>query len=143
MAWRMTLLAAVLLVCVTSGAGAQEWKPVEGGLMTRWAKDVTPEKALPDYPRPTMTRKAWQNLNGLWDYAVAPRESDRPAAFEGKILVPFPIESALSGVKKRVDDKQRLWYAVDGNQPGHRRTASDPALRASANGTRSRCRAWR
>ena len=109
MARRMVLLTA-LLTWVAGAAAGQEWKPVEGQLMTRWAKDVTPDKALPEYPRPTMTRKAWQNLNGLWEYAVAARDAQRPAAMQGKILVPFPIESALSGVKKRVDENQRLWY---------------------------------
>ena len=86
------------------------WQPAKGRLMTRWAKDVSPKKTLPEYPRPTLEREEWQNLNGLWDYAIAPKESNRPGSFAGQILVPYPIESALSGVMKTVGEKNRLWY---------------------------------
>jgi beta-galactosidase/beta-glucuronidase len=79
-------------------------------MMTRWAKDVTPDRVLPEYPRPQMVRKDWQNLNGLWDYAVADLAAAQPAQFGGKILVPFCIESALSGVKQPLTAEQRLWY---------------------------------
>ena len=90
---------------------AQEgWKPAEGPLKTRWAKDVSPDKALPEYPRPQMVRKDWLNLNGLWDYAIKPKEEAKPEAWDGKILVPFPVESSLSGVKKMVGGTNRLWY---------------------------------
>jgi beta-galactosidase/beta-glucuronidase len=90
---------------------AAEWKLAQGPLATRWAKDVSPDKALPEYPRPQMVRKDWQNLNGLWDYAVRPKGNDRPEKFDGQILVPYPVESALSGVMKRIDNvAERLWY---------------------------------
>lgn len=78
--------------------------------MTRWAKDVTPENVHAEYPRPSLVRKDWLNLNGLWDYAIVPTNSNRPDAFPGKILVPFPAESALSGVKKMVGADNHLWY---------------------------------
>src|SRR5262249_19797640 len=87
-----------------------------GPLMTRWAKDVSPDKVHPEYPRPQMVRENWTNLNGLWDYAIAGQTSPvgqasgLPEKWDGKILVPFPIESALSGVMKRVAPDQRLWY---------------------------------
>ena len=102
-----------------------QWKPVEGQLMTRWAKDVSPGNVWPEYPRPQMTRDQWQNLNGLWDYAITPSTADsRPAAWEGQILVPFAIESALSGVKKAVQPDQTLWYRrtfpASGNLDGQR-----------------------
>lgn len=87
-----------------------DWKPVEGRLMTRWAKEVDPENVHPEYPRPQLVRKDWQNLNGLWDYAITAAESDAPKQFTGEILVPFPIESALSGVAKSVGKDKRLWY---------------------------------
>lgn len=78
--------------------------------MTRWAAQVRPDNVWPEYPRPTMVRPAWQNLNGLWDYAIRPRQEDRPQQWDGKILVPFCVESALSGVGKPVGPGQRLWY---------------------------------
>ncbi len=87
-----------------------QWQPAKGPLLTRWAKDVTPEKAHPEYPRPQMVRSEWLNLNGLWDYAIQAREQSAPAQYQGKILVPFPVESALSGVMKRVSEKDQLWY---------------------------------
>jgi hypothetical protein len=78
--------------------------------MTRWGKAIDPEKVWQSYPRPQLVRDPWTNLNGLWDYAIAAKEAARPAKWDGKILVPFCIESSLSGVGKRVDEKQALWY---------------------------------
>ena len=67
--------------------------------MTRWATDVSPDNVLPEYPRPQMKREDWLNLNGIWNVGVVPRGAEC-AADMGDILVPFPIESALSGVKQ-------------------------------------------
>lgn len=78
--------------------------------MTRWAAEVGPTNALPDYPRPQLVRPDWLNLNGLWKYAIAPLDVDNVTNFEGDILVPFPVESALSGVMRPLDDKSTLWY---------------------------------
>lgn len=78
--------------------------------MTRWAKDVSPKNAHPEYPRPQMVRKDWKNLNGLWSYAITDMNAAQPAKWDGEILVPFPIESALSGVMKRVYETNRIWY---------------------------------
>ena len=86
------------------------WKPANARLMTRWAKDVDPACPLPEYPRPQMTRPSWVNLNGLWDYAVTPKDQPAVLGFEGKILVPFAIESALSGVGRALQPNERLWY---------------------------------
>ena len=97
-------------VFMAGHALAADWKPVPGHLMTRWAKDVSPDKVLPEYPRPQMVRPQWQNLNGLWDYAVADLAAAQPEQFAGKILVPFCIESALSGVRQPLAANQRLWY---------------------------------
>jgi len=87
--------------------------------MTRWAKDVSPTRALPEYPRPVMKRERWENLNGLWEYAIRRREETRrPAKFDGHVLVPFCIESALSGVKKKVTERDRIWYRRTFEVPG-------------------------
>ena len=101
--------AAAVVLAMASGASAQ-WKPAGGRLMTRWAKGVTPENVHREYPRPQMVRKDWMNLNGLWDYAIRPGDAAKAGTYDGKILVPFPVESALSGVGKRVGAGKRLWY---------------------------------
>jgi hypothetical protein len=89
---------------------AADWHPMKAPLMTRWAAEVGPTNALPDYPRPQLVRMDWLNLNGLWDYAVTPDSVEKPPPFAGKILVPFPIESALSGVMTNFDEHSKLWY---------------------------------
>ena len=112
-ATRTTCFAGILIAaaCGSFAAPAPEpaWQPAKGPLMTRWAKEVSPDNALPEYPRPQMARKEWRSLNGLWDYAITAKEAPRPPSFEGRILVPYPIESALSGVMKRLDENSRLW----------------------------------
>jgi len=104
------LIAPFMALCLFAPVQAAGWTPAPGPLMTRWAKDVRPENPLPEYPRPQMVRKDWLNLNGLWDYGITPKDQPEPGHFEGKILVPFPIESALSGVMKTVGETNRLWY---------------------------------
>lgn len=106
---RYTLLAAAV-VLVTSTTAWSQWKIADAPLITRWGETVTPERVLPEYPRPQMVRDRWLNLNGLWEYAIAPRNVDTPDNFEGSILVPFPVESALSGVGKQVGANNRLFY---------------------------------
>ncbi|NQV31757.1 MAG: hypothetical protein HQ515_03640, partial [Phycisphaeraceae bacterium] len=87
------------------------WDIVKGDMVTRWAKDVSPTNALPDYPRPMMQRNQWKNLNGLWQFALRSAEQTRrPESFDSHILVPFCVESALSGIKKTVHETDRLWY---------------------------------
>ncbi len=87
-----------------------EWQPKSAALTTRWAKDVTPENVHAEYPRPQMVRETWQNLNGLWDYAIVGKDVAKPIAWDGQILVPFPVESALSGVMQTVGPEKKLWY---------------------------------
>ena len=91
------------------GSGMADWAPAPGPLLTRWAGEVSPERVHAEYPRPQMARKEWLNLNGLWDYSIRPKDEGRPGKWDGLILVPFPVESALSGVMKQMDENQRLW----------------------------------
>ena len=93
-------ITALCWLLFQSTTWAAEWKPADGPLKTRWAKDVSPDKVLPEYPRPQMVRKDWLNLNGLWDVKLGD-------GTESRILVPFAVESALSGVMKHTD---RLTY---------------------------------
>ena len=103
-------LAGVILLLALPIAANADWKPAKGPLMTRWATTVSPSRVHPEYPRPQMVRDRWLNLNGLWDYAIRPRDEDRPSSWDGQILVPFAAESALSGVMKQVGPANRLWY---------------------------------
>lgn len=102
----------VLLCCLLAtvvGANAQ-WKPVGDKIKTKWAEQINPSAVLPEYPRPTLERSDWKNLNGEWAYAIREKGEVEPAAFDGNILVPFAIESSLSGVQKNVGEKNELWY---------------------------------
>ncbi len=83
-------------------------KPVS--ISTQWAKDVNEKNAWQEYPRPQLIRDKWLNLNGLWDYKILAQGSTAPTAFDGKILVPYSIESSLSGVQKPLMPEQELWY---------------------------------
>jgi beta-galactosidase/beta-glucuronidase len=88
------------------------WKPVSGKILTPWAEKVDPSSPLPEYPRPQLVRNNnWTNLNGLWQYAILPKAQETiPASFAGAILVPYAVESALSGVAKTVGKDSVLWY---------------------------------
>ncbi|MCE9547747.1 MAG: glycoside hydrolase family 2 [Planctomycetia bacterium] len=107
---------AVLVLAGT--AIAAEWKPVPSQFpSTRWAKDVSPDNVLPEYPRPQLVRQDWLNLNGLWSYCVVAKEAGPPRTYPENILVPFPIEAPLSGVGKLINAaaartyaNSRLWY---------------------------------
>ena len=81
-------------------------------MMTEWGEKVTPENAWRGYPRPQMVRENWACLNGQWDYAVtsAVNAPGRPEKWDGKILVPFAIESTLSGVGRLLNKDELLWY---------------------------------
>ena len=100
----LSIIASLLTLTVYA-----QWQPVGNEIKTPWAEDVNPENVLPEYPRPQMVRTEWLNLNGLWDYAITPVEAQNFEA-EGKILVPFAVESSLSGVRRKVTKENTLWY---------------------------------
>lgn len=79
-------------------------------LTTPWTLKVDSKAPLPEYPRPQLVRREWQNLNGLWDYSILPKGVLPETSFIGKITVPFPVESFLSGVQKEVGPENELWY---------------------------------
>ena len=107
----LALTAIALTMVTTQGRQAGGWKPVEGKLLSRFARDVSPANPLPDYPRPQLVRADWLSLNGLWQYAIRPKGAEGPgAAYDGSILVPFAPEASLSGVGKPVGPDNRLWY---------------------------------
>lgn len=116
---RSILLSFLMaLVGAIASSPARVWEPVPGHLTTQWAADVDPNAVLPEYPRPGLVREAWQNLNGLWDYAIVERDADKVETWDGEILVPFPLESSLSGVQKAISVDQRLWYRRAFTVPG-------------------------
>ena len=103
-------IPAIIAICAFACAGFSQWKPAGDKIKTEWADKVDPQNVLPEYPRPIMERPQWLNLNGLWDYAITKKDAPLPKTFDGKILVPFAIESSLSGVGKTIKADQSLWY---------------------------------
>ena len=99
-----------LILGILATVADGEWKVPQGVMMTRWGKQVTPQNAWREYPRPQFRREdKWKNLNGLWQYSVG-QQSRIPEVYQGEILVPFPLESALSGVKRLLEPGETLWY---------------------------------
>ena len=99
----------VLAMLFTSTLWAQ-WKPAGDKIKTKWASQIDVNNVLPEYPRPIMERAEWQNLNGLWNYSILPVGQQEPTTFDGEILVPFAVESSLSGVQKMLGKENELWY---------------------------------
>ncbi len=99
-----------LLLALLAGNASAQWSPAGDRIKTKWAEQIDPANVLPEYPRPQMERQDWKNLNGLWQYAVIPKNAALPQEFEGEILVPFAIESSLSGVGRRLGENSELVY---------------------------------
>ncbi len=111
-----TIVTLLFTLLLTFNLTAQ-WQPAGDKIKTRWATEIDVNNVLPEYPRPIMERAEWQNLNGLWKYAIQSVGKQKPTGFEGDILVPFAIESSLSGVQKRVGSDNELWYQRDFSVP--------------------------
>ena len=105
---KKSLLLVTLSLII--GTAFAQWQPAGDKIKTKWAEQVDVKNILPEYPRPRMERADWQNLNGLWEYAIVQAGNTEPATFDGQILVPFAVESSLSGVQKTVGPEKELWY---------------------------------
>ncbi len=106
-------ISLLLLVLGQFAVQAQDkpWSLVREKIVTPWAEQVDVNAPLPEYPRPQLVRNNnWKNLNGLWNYSIVPKGNKAVSKYEGKILVPFAVESAISGVGRRVGKDSVLWY---------------------------------
>jgi hypothetical protein len=103
------VLAGVVCALPAIGAAQSDWKPMTSPLTTEWGKNLDPQHTLPEYPRPQMTRPDWVNLNGVWDLSLSSKRAT-DFKFDQKILVPFPVESALSGIEGKVDGDTLIRY---------------------------------
>ncbi|GAB3865239.1 AbfB domain-containing protein [Dactylosporangium cerinum] len=103
------LATAGTVIAMASPASA--WTPKTPPMTTPWTNSVSTTNPLPEYPRPQLTRTDWQNLNGIWDFAVTGSgQTSPPATFGEQIRVPYPVESALSGIQRKVTENDKLWY---------------------------------
>lgn len=107
------VLLGYVLFSFTAGA----YQLVGEHIRSPWAETIDVNHVWNEYPRPLMQRDNWLNLNGLWDYAITPLQQAEPATWDGEILVPFCVESALSGVGKSLDENHALWYRTKFSLP--------------------------
>lgn len=123
----LVVLSAMSENAVFAQSSEPSYQKKESPLTTPWTDEVGPDNALPEYPRPQMTRDRWQNLNGVWQFA-ARQEGDAPPIGQElgeRILVPYPVESALSGIKRHED---RMFYRRTFNVPRDWRTGKERVL---------------
>lgn len=105
------LLIALLSLTALTGVSAQD------KIKTKWADEIDTSKPWNVYPRPILDRGSWENLNGKWQYAIVPKSDAEPTAWQGNILVPYAVESKLSGVERRVGENEALWYTRNFSVP--------------------------
>ncbi len=105
----MKFILKILLIFTPIWSMAQNWQMQQAPLMTSFSQDIDPENVLPEYPRPQLQRNQWMNLNGIWQFqpGIGVQESIPAGDLSGYVLVPFAIESAISGVKEH---HPRVWY---------------------------------
>lgn len=106
----MKLRLTILTLFLSSILFAQKWEPAGKKMKTPWAEKVTADNVWQEYPRPQFERSEWQNLNGLWEYSILKKNQAQPIKYAGEILVPFCVESSLSGVMGEVTPDDRIWY---------------------------------
>ena len=116
--YAVSIIIILLSASCTFESVQTDWEIADCPLYTEWSKEIIPENVFPEYPRPQLEREEWMNLNGLWDYAIIPATNGKPEEYDGKILVPFCAESALSGVGRKVGPENRLWYFRTFDIPG-------------------------
>ena len=107
---KMKFKLTALTLLMSLGLFAQDWQPAGDRIKTRWAEKVSPDNVWKEYPRPQMVRPEWESLNGLWEYAVTLNSAVKPEVWEKNILVPFALETPLSGVGKRIESNEVIWY---------------------------------
>ncbi|HMQ08076.1 MAG TPA: glycoside hydrolase family 2 TIM barrel-domain containing protein [Saprospiraceae bacterium] len=110
------LFIVCLFFCTLSTA---QWAAKGDHIKTIWGEKINAHNVLSEYPRPIMERKDWMNLNGLWDFAITEADEPKPIHFNEKILVPFPIESSLSGIMRSVGKGKEAWYQTKVNIPAN------------------------
>ncbi|MBO5708874.1 MAG: beta-galactosidase, partial [Bacteroidales bacterium] len=103
-------MAALSAISCKSAISADDWAPAGDRIMTSWGENLDPTNVLPEYPRPQLVRDQWQNLNGLWHYAITAADAE-PEKMDGAILVPIAVESALSVVGRAVTENDAIWYS--------------------------------
>ncbi len=103
----------VFVIMINSLSVISQWAPAGEKIKTKWASELNPDQPLPEYPRPILKRKDWKNLNGLWDYSITNYGDPEPETYAGQILVPFPVESSLSGVMTNVGADKEVWYSTE------------------------------
>jgi len=110
----MLCAALVLFTAFGCSTPAPRWHPASasGVLSTRFSRDIDPEHVLGEYPRPQLVRTEWKSLNGLWQFAEARADEEPPFGrdLDEHVLVPFPIESSLSGIARRDHVSEHAWY---------------------------------
>ncbi|UVP34816.1 beta-galactosidase [Bacteroides faecis] len=117
---KKNFLAVLFALALCSPTFAQ-WKPAGDKIKTPWGEQLNPKNVLPEYPRPIMERHEWKNLNGSWNYAITKKGEAAPGNYQGEILVPFAVESSLSGVGKRINEHRELWYQRTFDVPSSRK----------------------